>query len=269
MIKDRKQEAIDKANKIHNFKYDYSLIKEYLNNKAYYPVICHEKDSEGNEHGAFLTTFSRHINRYQGCPKCKSEHLRQLFSLTKEEFVQRCKILFGNKYTFDKTEYVNMNSEVIITCPIHGDFEMILENLLKGHGCPKCSQSLGEALVESKLVENGISFQTQVSFPFLKHKQGRKSLDFYLPEYNIAIEYQGSQHFVPIENFGGQEHLNQQNERDKIKYQLCKNNNIYIFYIVKKEDYNKIQELDIYNKDNTFTSIDECINVIKRRLISK
>lgn len=406
MVKDRKQEAIDKANKVHNFKYDYSLIEEYLNNKIHYPVICHKKDSEGNEHGAFSTTFSRHVNRQQGCPKCKSEHLRQLFSLSKEEFIKRCETLFGDKYIFDKTEYINMDTEVIITCPIHGDFkitphqflkslgckecskennkiqeklslkeikdkldakhngnisfvgtqykgidalatfycnkhqteystttynavkgvgcpqcqtesrqqktfigreelikraikihgnkysfekliyngrkhtgiitcpihgdfEIILENLLKGHGCSKCSQSLGEALVESKLVENNINFQTQASFSFLKNKQGKKSLDFYLPDYNVAIEYQGAQHFVPIRYFGGQEHLKQQIERDKIKYQLCKDNNIDIFYIVKKEDYNKTQKLDIYCKENTFSSIDECINVIKCRLNSK
>lgn len=103
----------------------------------------------------------------------------------------------------------------------------------------------------------------------MKYKQGKKSLDFYLPEYNVAIEYQGSQHFVPIGYFGGKEHLKQQIERDKAKYQLCKDNNIDIFYIVKKEDYNKTQELDIYSKENTFSSIDECVNVIKCRLNSK
>lgn len=399
MTKDRKQEVINKANEIHNFKYDYSLVEVYKNNKEHYNVICHKKDSNGKEHGFFSTTFSRHINRQQGCPKCKSEHLRQLFALTKDEFIKRCQEKFGNKYIFDKTEYININTEItitcpvhgdikvvpnnflkslgckecskennkiqekislktikekldkkhdgnisfieekykgidalatfycknhqteyktttynaikgvgcpqcqkeskqqktfigkeefitraikvhgekynfdkliyngrkhqgIITCPIHGDFNIKLENFLKGYGCPKCSQTIGERIIENKLIESEIPFIYQASFPFLKTKQGKKSLDFYLPEYNVGIEYQGSQHFVPIQKFGGQEHLSKQIERDKIKFQLCKDNNIDIFYIVKKEDIKKVKDYNIYNNKNTFISIDECLNTI-------
>ena len=55
-------------------------------------------------------------------------------------------------------------------------------------------------------------------------------LDFYLTDYNIAIECQGEQHFKPIDFFGGEDELNIIKERDRIKRQLCEENNIKLLY---------------------------------------
>ena len=56
-------------------------------------------------------------------------------------------------------------------------------------------------------------------------------MDFYLPDYNIAIEYQGRQHFYPNKIFGGKKEFINNQERDKRKYQKCLENNVKIFYI--------------------------------------
>ena len=56
-------------------------------------------------------------------------------------------------------------------------------------------------------------------------------MDFYLPDYNIAIEYQGRQHFYPNKIFGGDKEFIKTQERDKRKYQKCFENNVKIFYI--------------------------------------
>ena len=73
---------------------------------------------------------------------------------------------------------------------------------------------------------------------------GRQSLDFYLPEYSVAIECQGIQHFEPIEFFGGKKTFEYIKILDKNKFILCNENNINLFYINyndKLED--KIKEL--------------------------
>ena len=59
---------------------------------------------------------------------------------------------------------------------------------------------------------------------------GSFSLDFYLPKYNVAIECQGGQHFQPIEHFGGWEEFKIVQERDRRKFELCKEHNIPIIY---------------------------------------
>ena len=55
---------------------------------------------------------------------------------------------------------------------------------------------------------------------------GRQSLDLYIPSLRIAIEYQGVQHYLPVEFFGGEEALLQRQELDRLKKQLCEENNV-------------------------------------------
>jgi very-short-patch-repair endonuclease len=55
-------------------------------------------------------------------------------------------------------------------------------------------------------------------------------LDFYLPEYNVAIECQGIQHFEPIDFFGGENALKERKELDSLKKKLCDKHGIKIFY---------------------------------------
>ena len=59
--------------------------------------------------------------------------------VTKEIFVKNCNIVHNNKYSYDKTIYTKMWDKIIITCPIHGDFEQFASNHKKGAGCPHCN----------------------------------------------------------------------------------------------------------------------------------
>jgi hypothetical protein len=68
---------------------------------------------------------------------------------------------------------------------------------------------------------------------------GRQSLDIYFPDYNIGIEYQGEQHFRPIDFFGGIEKFNQVKILDEKKRELCKQN--YCSLIEVKEDYDLVE----------------------------
>jgi len=68
-------------------------------------------------------------------------------SITQEEYLQRAHTVHGDKYDYSKTEYVNMQTKIIITCPTHGDFEKRPDahcHLGPGdwwqQGCPVCSK---------------------------------------------------------------------------------------------------------------------------------
>lgn len=55
---------------------------------------------------------------------------------------------------------------------------------------------------------------------------GRQSLDLYIPSLRTAIEYQGIQHYLPVEFFGGEEALTQRQELDRQKRELCEANEV-------------------------------------------
>jgi hypothetical protein len=78
---------------------------------------------------------------------------------------------------------------------------------------------------------------------------GRQHLDIFIPEYNLAIEYQGKQHSEPVEFFGGIEGFEKTVERDLRKKKLCKENNCSLFYVYPETDIDKfIVELEKYLK---------------------
>ena len=62
------------------------------------------------------------------------------------------------------------------------------------------------------------------------------SYDVFITKLNVAIEYQGKQHFEAVEIFGGQEHFEKQVERDKLKKELSEKNGVKLVYINYDED---------------------------------
>jgi len=66
---------------------------------------------------------------------------------------------------------------------------------------------------------------------FLKTEKGQMSYDVFVYGKNIALEYQGRQHFEPLEIFGGKDNFEKQKERDKLKYDLSIKNGIHLIYI--------------------------------------
>lgn len=58
--------------------------------------------------------------------------------LTQEDFVNRARKVHDNKYDYSKVKYVNSTTKVVITCPIHGDFEQMPTNHMRGQGCLCC-----------------------------------------------------------------------------------------------------------------------------------
>ena len=224
-----KNEFIEKAQKIYGNKYDYSKV-EYINNKTKVCIICHEKDKYGNEHGEFWQRPNDHLSGYE-CPKCGGNHMP-----TTEEWIKKAQIIHENKYDYSKVHYIDAHTKVCIICPTHGEFWQTPNNHLNGCGCPNCNsdnKSKMEENIHKLLKKHHIKHERQKTFIWLKNKRNM-FLDFYLPNYNVAIEVQGEQHFRAIEKFGGSDFYLLQHERDEVKKKLCLEHNIKLFYITKK-----------------------------------
>ena len=112
----------------------------------------------------------------------------------------------------------------------------------KQSGCPRCSQSKGEIRVEKYLVENNIEYIPQKTFDKLVGlKNGLLSYDFYLPTYNLLIEYQGHFHDGVMNNYVAQ-NLDVRQEHDDRKRNYAKEHNIELLEIWYW-DFDNIEEI--------------------------
>ena len=117
-------EFIVKSKKIHGNKYDYSKV-EYVNNSTKVCIIC-------PEHGEFWQLPKNHLLG-KGCSRCNHG-----IKYSKSDFVERAKLIHGNKYDYSKVEYINSQTKVCIICPEHGEFWQTPADHLFGYGCSKC-----------------------------------------------------------------------------------------------------------------------------------
>lgn len=221
-ISSNTEEFIKKAVAIHGDKYDFSKV-DYTSAVDKVPVIC-------KEHGEFWMT-PQNILAGHGCPVCAGN-----IQLDTEEFIKRSNEIHDGIYDYSKTEYINNHEKVCIIChqknrfgKEHGEFWQNPASHMKGVGCPKCKSSHLEKQVRSFLVHRKIKFNEQQTFDWLTDI-GHMFLDFFIPEYGVAVECQGTQHFFPYEVWGGFESLKEIQRRDELKKRLCKEHGIEIIY---------------------------------------
>lgn len=112
------------------------------------------------------------------------------------------------------------------------------ESLLKELNITSKRNSSAECLIEKILTEENIEFKIHFGWEWLRNSDGNKMfVDFYLPRYNIVIEYDGEQHYKFVKYF----HKTYSNflknqERDKEKSLLLNNHNIKLYRILYNDD---------------------------------
>lgn len=209
---------------IHGSKYDYTKMI-YVNEKTKIIIGC-------PLHGDFRLTPNKH-KQGGGCHRCAN---RPRYT-TRDIIIEFTKI-HGKKYDYSLVQYVNKITSVGIICNTHGIFYQLPTVHRRGAGCPTCNESKGELKVAEILSMNKINFIRQYKFPDCKHKWPLR-FDFFLPEYNICIEFQGIQHYKPISIFGGLTNFKYCQKLDKIKMEYCNKNSIPLITIKYNEDVEK------------------------------
>lgn len=208
---------------------EYTLLSGY--NGVYNKVILlHNKC--GNKWSVTPNAFISSNIRCRHC-RIKEHNINQRKSHI--DFVKEVQNKYGNDYEI-LGNYVNSKTKILVKHKCGEKWKIKPTHLLTRDMCPKCKNSIGEKYVSKYLDNLGIKYEIQKKFKDLKFKKSL-SYDFYLPKYNILIEYQGLQHYKPIESFGGMETYKSQVKRDTIKRNYAKNNGYILIEISYKYKY--------------------------------
>jgi very-short-patch-repair endonuclease len=132
MKKKTTEQYIAEVIDIHGDKYDYS--NTVYNGKENNVIIICKK------HGEFTQCANAHL-RGSGCKKCATEKTRLLQKSDTNTFTEKAKKIYGDKYDYSKSVYVNSKTKVIIICKIHGEFLQTPTDHYHG-GCKKCADIL-------------------------------------------------------------------------------------------------------------------------------
>lgn len=170
--------------------------------------------------------------------------------LTTEEWINKARIKHGDKYDYSKSVYTGWDTRIVITCPEHGEFWQTPNSHIQGSGC---SSSKGEEEVCNILLSNGIKFirEYTIQVPNEINTSGHAYIDFYLPEYNTFVEYNGIQHYNPKMAFGGSFKFERQQARDEYVRQYCKDNNIKLIEIRYDEDVWEVLTRELLDNQTT------------------
>jgi Zn finger protein HypA/HybF involved in hydrogenase expression len=236
-------EFIKDAQKVHQNpdgtpKYGYDNAN-YVNNITKVEITC-------PKHGEFLQSPGDHLSG-KGCQICGIESRSKLRTKTTDEFIKQAQMVHQNpdgtpKYDYSNTNYVKAMEKVEINCPKHGTFLQIPNDHLRGKGCPRCRESVGEKLIHNYLSQQqGYDVVSQKEFEDCTniHKNKRwctlYKFDIYLPEFNTIIEFDGEQHFKKTFFHKTDEYYNEKVEDDRYKINYCKDNNIKLIRISYNE----------------------------------
>jgi very-short-patch-repair endonuclease len=214
---------IKKAKTIYgNNKYDYSKVK-YFNINTDVTIVC-------KIHGDFIIKPYHFLYEKNGCIYCSTNTYKDL-----SFFENDANKIHNFKYKYSIINNLNKNSYINITCPYHGKFKQrIRSHIYDKCGCPICNESKGEKEISIFLDRIKIKYIRQFKFDDCRNIN-KLPFDFYLPDLNICIEYDGEQHFNSINYFGGNERYEFIKINDSIKNKYCIDNEIKLIRISYKD----------------------------------
>lgn len=114
------------ATKTHNGKYNYDKVV-YVKSTEKVTINC-------LLHGDFIQEANSHL-RGHGCAKCQAEKA----TVSLEDFKKRAKEVHGDFYDYSKSTQVSGKEKLIVTCPVHGDFKVRVDQHLAGYKCKECA----------------------------------------------------------------------------------------------------------------------------------
>ncbi|MBQ2396109.1 MAG: hypothetical protein II304_03575 [Bacteroidales bacterium] len=211
-----------------NYPHYHLLDNNYTGCKTKMRFIC----DLHKEKGIQQNTVANIVHSHHACIYCGCNDLWERKRTTIEQMKKEC-IRVGVKFV----SRTSRNNECMVNyiCQNHKDAGIQSTSWTHfkeyRNGCPLCNKiSKGEDEIYSYLIKEKIEFIKEYRFADCIHKR-KLPFDFYLPKFNIIIEYNGKQHYKPVKIFGGQEKYEETILRDKIKQDYCKNKNIKMIII--------------------------------------
>ena len=186
---------------------------EYNNAHSYIKLECDKGHVYETKFSVFLRGF--------GCPYCSN---------LKVDYFYVRETIEKEGYTLVSDVYRNNREKLDVKCPNGHLFKMSYNKFQYGCRCPICRSSNGEQSIAKNLENRNIKYIPQHRFSDCKNNK-TLPFDFYIPSKNICIEYDGIQHFEPVEFFGGKEGYNKTKMNDNLKNDYCRENNIRLIRI--------------------------------------
>lgn len=208
--------------------FSYEYVKEYIESKgskllsSTYTNANTKLEIECINGHIHHQTFSA-FQRGTGCCYCDNSSRKLTYEFVKE-YIES----FGYKLLSDT--YINTNSHLLVMCNKGHTYKVSFHNFKAGYRCPVCNGSKGEDMVGKVLKTMNLEHFAQYRFKDCRHKN-TLPFDFYIPSLNACIEYDGQQHFEPVEYFGGMKSFKDTQLRDEIKNAYCRDKSIQLIRI--------------------------------------
>lgn len=214
----------DYVRNIRNINPNIKILGKYTKSKNKIQYMCLKCKYIGYKIAAELT-------RNPKCPKCSGK-----VKLTQEEFENI--IQSRNPYIKILSSYIGAKHNIEYKCSICGYVGTVKAyHMLEGVGCPLCCLSHGEKKIAEILSKYNIEYIQQKKYNgLLGINGGQLSYDFFVPKFNLLIEYQGKQHEASIKYFGGEKGFKTRTEHDHRKKKYAQDNNINLLEIWYNED---------------------------------
>lgn len=167
-----------KAREVHGDVFDYGLV-EYERARSKVRIRCLVHDH------VFEQTPNHHLNG-SGCPLCAGN-----VRLSKSDFRDRARIVHGDRFDYDRVEYLSTHTKVVIGCPVHGAFEQTPANHLQGQGCPDCgrlsatrSQTHDQLEVVTRFRE---TFGDRYGYGFVEYSGMHEKVRIVCPDHGVFL----------------------------------------------------------------------------------
>ena len=194
---------------------EYTFLDRYVNNATKLRV---KHNKCGQVYKVRPLSFLSNHNR---CPYCVRSKVINKLTKTNQQFQKEVHDLVGNEYVF-LDDYINTHTKIRVKHSKCGKVYTVRpRSFFEGYRCPYCNSSKGEVIINKILKSLGIKYEYQKTFDDLKDAQPL-SYDFYIPSQSILIEYQGKQHYEPVDYFGGETKFKLQQKHDHMKANYAK-----------------------------------------------
>lgn len=167
---------INKADKVHNYKYNYSLVN-YINSKTKIKIICSNHDNDF----IFEQLPNAHLQG-QGCSKCSNNN-----KYDTKTFVAKAKFIHNNLYDYSKVIYENAHKKINIICKKHGEFKQKPNNHLNGQGCSKCFGNKKHDL-QSFITQANKIHNNKYNYDEIKYVNAKKHIKIFCPKHGYFFQ---------------------------------------------------------------------------------